>query len=283
MGSERVAMVTCEVLPEPDVDERPLLDALRAHGLDARMLAWDDDSLGPDAFDLCVVRSTWNYPDNPAAFRSWLEHADRGTRLLNPLRAMTWNLHKRYLLDLEARGLATVPTALVKRGEPADLSAILRERGWDDVVVKPAIGAGSRGVRRFTPDRHDAGACYLGALSAQGDTLVQPYLEAIERGGERAVVWLDGEATHVVEKAPRFDDGEESVSGALGVLEDERATLDTALALLDEAPLYARLDVIRDDAGALMISELELVEPSLFLIQHPPAMERFVRAIASRL
>ncbi|MEM1424227.1 MAG: hypothetical protein AAGH64_09510, partial [Planctomycetota bacterium] len=93
-------------------------------------------------------------------------------------------------------------------------------------------------------------------------------------------VWIDGEATHCVEKSPRFADDEESVSGALEIAEDERAMLERALGLIGETPLYARLDVIRDETDTLLVSEFELLEPSLFLIQHPPALERLADAIA---
>lgn len=57
----RVALVTCLNIPEPDLDEDRLLAALCAGGIDARTLAWDDPAARPAEFDLCVLRSTWNY------------------------------------------------------------------------------------------------------------------------------------------------------------------------------------------------------------------------------
>ena len=275
-----VGIVTCMDLPEPDPDERPLLDALRAKGLDARMLAWDDHSLSPSAFDVCVVRSTWNYHEDPAQFTHWLREADTKTRLFNPLPVLRWNIHKRYLREMESAGLPIVPTRFLDRGAPADLSAVMRGEGWSDVVVTPAISAGSANTRRFTEDQLDEGSCFLNALVTQRDMMVQPYLKTIEEGGERALVWIDGEATHCVEKSPRFADDDESVSGALAIADDEHAMLRRALGIIDNDPLYARLDVIRDDDNALRISEFELLEPSLFLVQHPPAMDRLVTAIA---
>jgi hypothetical protein len=46
-----------------------------------------------------------------------------------------------------------------------------------------------------------------------------------------------------------------------------------------EPLLYARVDVMPGPDGAPRVSELELVEPSLFLVQHPPALERLVEAL----
>jgi hypothetical protein len=47
--------------------------------------------------------------------------------------------------------------------------------------------------------------------------------------------------------------------------------------------LYARVDVARDGEGELRVMELELIEPSLFLAQHPPALHRLVAALRQRL
>ena len=45
-------------------------------------------------------------------------------------------------------------------------------------------------------------------------------------------------------------------------------------------PLYARVDLMPDEEGP-MVSELELIEPSLYLVQSPAALDRFVRAIVT--
>ncbi len=59
-------------LPEPDPDEELLLDAFRKAGMRAELLAWDDPHGNPGAFDLCVLRSCWNYYQDPKAFLTWI-------------------------------------------------------------------------------------------------------------------------------------------------------------------------------------------------------------------
>jgi hypothetical protein len=110
--------------------------------------------------------------------------------------------------------------------------------------------------------------------------MVQGYVKDVEVGGERAVVFIDGELTHAVRKSPRLADQEESVSEALPVAPDERDLAEMALRPFRERLLYARVDMVRDDSGVPMIMELELIEPSLFLAQHPPALARLADAIA---
>ena len=111
-AKKRVALATCMSLPEPDPDQRPLLESLRGRGLGAEMLAWDDPASEPDGFDLCVIRSTWNYPHRPDDFAAWLDMTAARTRLLNPLPVLRWNLHKWYLSLLSARAVPVIQIGL---------------------------------------------------------------------------------------------------------------------------------------------------------------------------
>lgn len=331
----RIALATCLRLPEPDPDQPLLRAALRSAGVSAEMLAWDDPAADLAGFDLCVIRSTWNYYHAPGVFLAWAERAARGTRLLNPIEVIRWNIHKGYLRELAARGVPIVPTEFVarandERGTMNDevqrdktaksLADIVEANGWTDVVIKPAISAGSWRTRRFhldgpearpprdrpeagpTPHRPEAGAthpasattiatgtladgqAFLNELCGERDAMIQPYLRSVDDGGERALVWIAGAWTHAVTKHPRLSGADESVSAATPLTEEEREFAENALsvaaACVDRADLlYARLDVMRDDAGRLCVSELELIEPSLFFAQHPPALERFVHAL----
>ncbi|HRX87003.1 MAG TPA: hypothetical protein P5572_18420, partial [Phycisphaerae bacterium] len=257
-----IALATCRVLPEPDPDETLLVSALRAAGADARMLPWDHNGNAPAAadFDLCVLRSTWNYYHAPAAFRDWLHRTAAATHLLNPLPVIEWNLHKQYLRDLEHAGVHIVPTAWVERGQPVDLHSLLYERAWSAVVIKPAVSAGSHRTHRFTRSDIAAGQQCLDGLAADADVMIQPYLRRVESGGERALIWIDGAFTHAVTKSPRFADGVESVSAATPLTDAERAFGVQVIAAAPHADslLYARVDTMLDDEGRLRLSELEL-------------------------
>ena len=49
------------------------------------------------------------------------------------------------------------------------------------------------------------------------------------------------------------------------------------------APVYARVDLIRDNDGALAVMELEMIEPELFFRFCPPAADKLAAGIARRL
>ena len=61
-----------------------------------------------------------------------------------------------------------------------------------------------------------------------------------------------------------------------------RSTAERILADLPETPLYARVDGIERDR-ALVLLELELIEPDLFLDHARHAPNRFARALVDRL
>ena len=96
---------------------------------------------------------------------------------------------------------------------------------------------------------------------------------------ERALVWIDGEFTHQVIKRPRYQGDTEEVSAAMEPFADDLRIADQALACVPDDLLYARVDVIDGEDGRPLVSELELIEPSLFLLQHPPALDRLIAAI----
>lgn len=278
-----VALVTCRDLPEPDPDRELLRDALVSRGLSAEWLAWDDPAARWDEVRVAVLRSTWNYPTKPEEFRSWIDRVSAVVRLWNPPEVVRRNLHKGYLLDVAAAGVPVVPTRLLERGARETLAGTMCAEGWEDVVVKPAVSAGSFRTLRVREDNPSQGEAHLKGLLAERDVLVQPYLRSVEEHGERSLIRIDGELTHSIRKNPRFAGEDESVSEALPIADDERALAERVLSTVEHDLLYARVDVAPGEDGSFVLMELELVEPSLFLAEHPPALARLADAIRRRI
>lgn len=276
-----IALVTCVELPEPDRDMAPLEAAVRAAGLSCEVVAWDDPSVDWSRFRLALLRATWNYPLMREAFLDWAARVDALTRLWNPLPLVRWSSHKRYLLELEARGVPVTPTVLVPRGSGLTLGEILDARDWDEVVVKPAVSASSFRTIRTSRTRLRQGEEHLRSLVEERDVLVQQYLPSVEGHGERALVWIDGALTHAVRKSPRFEGDREQVSPiAMTITPSEAALAERALAVVEQPMLYGRVDMAPGPDGRPVVMELELVEPSLFFPQSPAALDRLVRALA---
>lgn len=277
----RIGLITCVELPEPDPDAAILDEGLRAAGHEPVMVAWDDPSMDAAGarnlgLDVLALRSCWNYPERPDAFLAWVRMAHGVTRVVNDPEVVAWNVHKGYLLELAAGGVPVVATRVVGRGG----ETALPEDGEFDggLVVKPAVGAGSVGARRFGAEEREEALAYLRALSAREDALVQPYMDGFREPGERALVWIDGSFSHTVRKRPRYAGEDESVEAGGPVTGEERAVGERAIGLAPGGGAelgYARVDVIEDAAGRVVVSELELIEPSLFFGFGPGSLEGY--------
>ena len=282
----RVRLATCLRLPEPDPDAPLLLDALREAGVDAEVAAWDDPGVHwAEPGVLTVLRSTWNYHLHLDAFLAW---AAGVPALLNPLPVVRWNADKGYLGQLAAWGVPVVPTRYLARGAPADLAALLSDLRCTRAVVKPRVSAASFSTYVLDAARLAEGQQALDGVLAARDAMVQPYVRSVETTGERSLVFVGGALSHAVRKGPRFSGEAEAVSGPHPVAEDERALGERVLAAVQahvHAPplLYARVDLARDEQGAPWLMELEVLEPSLFLRQHPPAAARLAAELRRRV
>lgn len=275
----KVAFVTCQVLPEPDVDEYLLVATCRSHGIEAECVAWDDESAKWSRYDLAVVRSSWNYYEREEAFRAWISRTDKVTKLWNPASLMLRTIHKKYLLELQLAGIPIVPTYFVDRASPLPVSCMFVESGVTKFVVKPAVSASSYMTRAFTTDQLTEAQDFLNEILRRCDGMVQEYIPSVAEGGEVAIVCIDGEITHAVTKNPRYHEGEESVSQGFEPSADQRLLAQRVLDTVPERHLYGRIDLMRLNSGDWVLSEAEFIEPSLYFIQHPPAVERFVEAL----
>lgn len=273
-GPLRVAVVTCRELPEPDNDETLLLEALARGGHRASLVPWDTGPLATEAFDVAVLRSTWNYYRAVDAFLRWIDDAATKARLVNSASIVHWNHHKRYLFDLVAQGVPIVPTTLLSAGAvPLDTPFT------GDLIVKPAVSAGSYRTERFT-ENPAAARAFAQTLCNDGDVLVQPFMQSAESYGERSFVFIAGAFSHSIRKYPRYAGGVERVEAALDIDGQALEVAKRAVACAPEEPRYARVDMMRDGAGAFVVSELELIEPSLFFIHQPKAADAFVASLA---
>ena len=187
-----IALATCSALPDGWTDDARLVELLRELGADVRFQTWDDLDVDWSAFDLVMVRSTWDYTRRREEFVAWA-HSLEG-RLYNPAAIIEWNSDKRYLADLDAAGIATVPTRYVGPADPPP-------RLDGEVVVKPSISAGARDTGRFGPALHDQALELIARIADGGRTaMVQPYLDAVSEQGETSIVCFEGAESHVLRK-----------------------------------------------------------------------------------
>lgn len=266
------------------IDDPLTREPLRTLGWEMDMVPWDREGVVWEDYAVVVIRSPWDWVKRPEAFLAVLEGiAARDVRLENPLPLVRWNLRKTYLRDLATRGVPTVPTLFRERLEPGALGALLAELGTQQAVLKPVVGANAAWAVRIGERPTEEVEQWYAARAL----LAQPFVRAVIDEGEYSLFYFGGTFSHAIRKRPKPGDFrvQEEHGGSVEAVhptEDLRAAADVVMAALDEPPLYARVDLVRGDAGAWWLMELELVEPSLYLRMDADAPRRLAHALAQR-
>jgi glutathione synthase/RimK-type ligase-like ATP-grasp enzyme len=280
----RIAFATCARVRELTEDDRLAVDELQRRGAEADPAVWDDPAVPWNEYDRIVIRSCWDYHLRLAEFDGWLSRLEgHGMSVWNPPSLVRANADKSYLRSLDSAGVPVLPTAWLSHGARVDLGRLLDDRGWSRAIVKPAVSATAHRTWMTSSQTVGADQARLEALLVDGDALVQEYAPEIRASGEWSFVFLGGDYSHAVLKTPAQGDFrvQAEFGGSVRVVPPPTALLDQARRIAGGIPApwaYARVDGL-DREGTLILMELELIEPQLFLGCEPAAPSRFADAI----
>lgn len=247
-----------------------MMDALRGPFSDQAMTVVDVDWADPTQdwaeYAAVIVGTTWDYWDHHAHFLQTLKKIEKTTRLFNSAALVQWNSHKGYLRELEQKGARLIPTLWIDEVNEKRATDAFAQLGSDDLVFKRQVGAGADGQYRLSPDSPLPNMPHA--------MMVQPFLPQIQEEGEYSFVFIDGLFCHALLKTAKSGDYriQSTYGGQETPVIPHRSDLAAAAAVLrtlDETPLYARVDMLRGDDGALLLMELELIEPYLYPLEGP--------------
>jgi hypothetical protein len=285
-----VALVTCREALGIDYDMPLLLEAVRAAGIAVDEVCWDDESIDWLTYNHVVIRSTWDYHRRYDEFMQWVRSVSSVSTMSNSLDVITWNTDKHYLAEVAAMGLPVVPTVFIEPGHDGWPDQVHDLLAHGDVVVKPAISAGSNDTERHS--NIDAAQKHISELlSAHRSVMLQPYMADVDVESETGLVFIDGKFSHAFAKGALLAQ-EKNMSGGLYAEEEIGVRQPTAEQLLigERAVkwltsrfgklLYARVDLLPTAQGPVII-EIELTEPSLYLLLHPEAATELANALIS--
>ncbi|MCC6925509.1 hypothetical protein [Novosphingobium sp.] len=292
----RIAFLACpETLPgsptrRADAFEHDLLfDAINA-GLAGRAelvgIDWRAPMAELSTFDLSYLGTPWDYTDAKDEFLARLEDLEAaGVTVCNPVEVIRWNSDKLYLRDLAERGAVTIPTLWPEGAGPTEVAAAFDHFGADRVVVKRRVGAGAVGQDSFSRGNPPPADWRL-----DQPAMIQPFLSAIQHEGEHSFIFIDGQFSHgLIKRAAAGDYRIQSLYGGVEVAVEpapaDRAAAEAVMAMLpfEQAPLYARIDMVRLDDGRLAVIEAETIEPYLYPLQGPEFGTRMAAAMLRRL
>lgn len=284
-----VAFLTLDDRSAYVIDDELAIAELRARAWRVEEIPWRRRDVDWGAFDLVVIRTTWDYQHDLDAFLDALSAIESaGVPLANPSALVRWNARKTYLRDLAARGVRVVPTRWGVGLSAEGLRSLCDALGDGGCVLKPTVSANAHDTWRLPRDLDLSVAAELASRFTDREWMVQPFVASVLDEGEYSVFYFDGSYSHAIVKRPKSGDFrvQEEHGGLIAGIDPDpslRLAADRVMAALDEAPLQARVDLVRLDDGSLALMELEAIEPSLYFRTHPRAAERFADALARYL
>lgn len=269
-------------------DDALLTTELEKLGLRVTRKDWADPDFDWRSTRMAVFRTTWDYFNRFAEFRQWMAMVEQRTLLVNPPELIRWNWDKHYLRDLQQRGIHIPETLFIEAGTQETLHEIHQRAGWTETVLKPSIAGAARHTYRLHPDNIEAHESVFRDLIGNEAMLLQPFQRNVVEQGEMSLMVIVGKFTHAVLKRAKAGDFrvQDDFGGTATAYEptmEEIAFAEKAVSACDIAPVYARADIIRDNDGRLALTELELIEPELWLRHNPLAARLMAREIASHL
>lgn len=293
-----ITLLTCKAYFAPEkpsaytdnilLEYRLLKEALERLGLSVNRTYWDDPNYDWEQTRAVVFRTIWDYFERFDEFWPWLQSLQKKTQLINSMDLIQWNIDKAYLFDLAQRGIPVVPSVLVKKGETASLRAIAAQNNWTDLVVKPTIAGGGYLTYKYGADELDQRQAEFDALVKERDMLVQGYIPSITARGEASLMVFGGTFTHSILKRAKTGDFrvQDDFGGSVHPYQhtpDEVELAQKVMAQCSSVPAYGRVDIVWNEQNQPMVSELEIIEPELWVRNAPWAADHFAKAIADKL
>lgn len=279
---KKIGLVSSKQYERKERDDLILAKSLENHGFDADIISWDDPRVEWESFSSLIFRSCWNYYYRFKEFLLWLSMVEKQCiKIWNPPDIVRWNVNKKYLLNLQNRGITVIPSIFIPAKSSIDISGVMEEKGWEYIVVKPAVGAASSGVISITRAEAFKKQKNVQKLLQSNDILIQPFYDQI-REGEWSFVFIGGRFSHAVLKKPGKNEFRiHPHLGSTKYLEIPSPQLLSQVKKIYKAIgqklLYARVDGIEID-GKFLLMEVELIEPYLFFCLYQPAADTMVQA-----
>ncbi len=293
-----VTILTCQKYLNPKVittyeqnilDERKLItQALEDLGLKVHCTAWDDIQYDWSQTRAVVFRTIWDYFERYEEFSAWLEVVKTKTQLVNSYDLIQWNIDKHYLKDLQNKGVAIVPTEYVDTGSYRSIAEVCLERDWQDVVIKPAIAGGAFHTHKVLEfERADYEEVFEN-LVAERDMLIQPFVPTISSRGEASLMVFNGKFTHAILKKPKQGDYrvQDDWGGTVhpySPTQEEITFAEDCFKACNTMPAYGRADILWSKNGDILLGELEIVEPELWIRNAPASARQFAQGVFEAL
>ncbi|MBC8478984.1 MAG: hypothetical protein H8D46_00855 [FCB group bacterium] len=280
MQNKRCAFLSLESLADFECYDHLLLGPLGELGWSVQEIPWRTAGADWDQFDAVLIRSTWDYQNDAAAFLEVLQSIENSTAVLaNSLDLVRWNIHKSYLRDMQNRGIAVVPSVFASSWSEVIDKHLINQINADEFIIKPLISANADNTFRINLCQMDKQHSALESTFKNRECVLQPFMKSIISEGEYSLFFFGAAYSHTILKSPAAGDFrvQEEHGGRLKSVKPDNILFKTAtqvLSAVSPSPLYSRIDFVRDEDRFLLM-ELELIEPSLYFNMDPDSAKKF--------
>lgn len=278
---KQCAFLTMANMEDFECYDHLLYDPLADIGWDVTPVPWRDIAVNWDDFEVVIIRSPWDYQQDPDLFMNVLKKIDASTaRLENSLDIVRWNIDKTYLREMQTAGIPIVPTLWRNNLNSGDISAFFDKLEHSEIIIKPVLSANADDTFRLSSEIGSTQKKKIQTIFTDRPLMVQPFIQNIITEGEFSLFYFGETYSHAILKTPKQGDFrvQEEHGGQLMSVEPEPELLSISnktMEALPETPLYARVDFARNEEGHFNLMELELIEPSLYFNMDPDSPKRF--------
>ncbi|MER3373145.1 MAG: hypothetical protein RIM83_00750 [Allomuricauda sp.] len=272
------------------LEDRLVLEALQKQGLNTVRKSWDDPNFDWSSTQYALFRTTWDYFDRFSEFSKWMEATSQQTKFINSKKLINWNIDKHYLHDLSLAGVTIPKTFYVEKGTQITLEKAyahaVEKLGFrpSTFILKPCVSGAARHtykIHKETIAEHEA---VFQELVAEEAMMLQEFQENIVKEGEISMMVFNGQFTHAVLKIAKPGDFrvQDDFGGTVHQFEPTQEQIDFATSVVHaapELPIYARVDIFKDNDGNWALAELEIFEPELWFRLNPQAADILAKSI----
>ena len=263
-------------------------------GLTITRKSWDDKNFDWSSTKHILFRATWDYFDRYDEFLKWFQKTARQTKFINSETLIRWNIDKHYLLDLNKKGIHIPKTLFVEPNSKTMLINAIEKAKNEldftalDFVLKPCVGGGAYHTYKFHESESPKHEAIFQKLITSEAMMLQEFQKNIVTEGEISMMVFNGEFTHAVLKIAKPGDFrvQDDYGGTVHNYKPTKEQIDFAIATVNaapELPVYARVDIFKDNKGNWALAELEIFEPELWFRFYPKAAQVLAKSIKERL
>ena len=293
---KKCAILSMDCLDDFEAYDHLIEPQLEQLGWQVDTISWRKPGMNWSNYEAVVIRTPWDYQDEPEAFMQVLEEIERSSaQLENSIEIVRWNIDKIYLKQLEQQEVKLVPTIWRdrlsgKRLTMDEIETMFALVDSEQMVLKPRISANADNTFWLKKSDYQAKLTEMTSAFADRDFMVQPFVPAITEEGEYSLFYFNGKYSHAILKTPKAEDFrvQEEHGGRLKTITPETQLVDRAnicmkaIRNIHEMPLYARLDLVRFK-NDFVLMEAELIEPSLYFNMDDDSPKRFAEAFVNKM